>query len=471
MNLKDLTGMALSNLKRHKSRTFLTILGIVIGTISIIMMIALGLGMQESFASTIENMGSVDIITVTKGDSTTSTTRSSEQNTDDELTNLDLEFFQTLDYIEAVSPVIKTNVKLVSGEYEATSQLVGLEFELLEIMGYEFSETQEIESNRIGLVFGQTAAESFSEVVTSSSTGDSGFGGGFGKFGGGAPSDMGDRGGGPPGMDDEEEEEEEELDVDIFSDRISMSLDTSYSPMNKSSSSSDVYRIQATALLEEGDNTRDRSIYIDIEELAELIEDYELEEVDGFDEVYLKVVDTSYVEDIVDYLEEYGYSTSTSAEMVETIESTTSMLQIALGAIGGIALLVAAIGITNTMIMAITERKKEIGVMKVIGATIIDIKRLFLLEAAIIGFMGGIVGISLCYGLTTIITSSSFGSMTTGGGLRGGGMNSIMSLNFQLPMWLIGAGVVFTTIVGLVSGYMPARKAMRSSALEALHAD
>lgn len=269
----------------------------------------------------------------------------------------------------------------------------------------------------------------------------------------------------------ESEDEELELDVDIYTERITMSLDTGYSPMEKSASSSEVYRVQASGLLESGDRTRDRNMYIDIDILSEMIEDHDGEEPEGYDNAYLKIEDTSYVDQITDTLEYYGYETTTSADMVETVESTTQMLQIALGAIGGIALLVAAIGITNTMIMAITERKKEIGVMKVIGATIKDIKRLFLLEAAMIGFIGGIVGVGLSYLITLVVTSSAFGSAATGGGMRNTGMNSIMSLNFSLPLSVIIMGVVFTTLVGILSGYIPARKAMACSALEAIHAE
>ncbi len=92
MNVKDLFKMAVSNLNRHKTRTFLTVLGIVIGTMSIIMMVALGLGMQDSFSETIEDMGSVYIIEVSKGDNVDSSTRLSEVTTSDELTDLDIDF-------------------------------------------------------------------------------------------------------------------------------------------------------------------------------------------------------------------------------------------------------------------------------------------------------------------------------------------------------------------------------------------
>ncbi len=75
------------------------------------------------------------------------------------------------------------------------------------------------------------------------------------------------------------------------------------------------------------------------------------------------------------------------------MNKVTGIIQAVLGGIGAISLLVAAIGITNTMVMSIYERTKEIGVMKVIGASLRDIKRLFLFESALIGLLGGILGI------------------------------------------------------------------------------
>ena len=82
------------------------------------------------------------------------------------------------------------------------------------------------------------------------------------------------------------------------------------------------------------------------------------------------------------------------------------MLRLVLGAIGAISMVVAAISITNTMVMAIYERTKEIGIMKVIGASLKDIKGLFLTEAAFIGFSGGIIGIIVSYGASFLVGSS-----------------------------------------------------------------
>ena len=93
-----------------------------------------------------------------------------------------------------------------------------------------------------------------------------------------------------------------------------------------------------------------------------------------------------------------GYNAYSDAEWIQSQTEQMNTIQLVLGAIGAVSLLVAAIGITNTMMMSIYERTKEIGVMKVLGCDIHNIQTLFLMEAGFIGFVGGVVGsgIQLC---------------------------------------------------------------------------
>jgi len=144
-------------------------------------------------------------------------------------------------------------------------------------------------------------------------------------------------------------------------------------------------------------------------------------------------------------------STATLAGQISTITGTLSFV---LGGIAGIALLVAGIGIANTMYMAILERTKEIGIMKAIGATNRNILEIFLIEAAIIGLAGGAIGV----GLGTVM------SKILGLALESYGMPLKTVVTLQLA--LIGLG--FSVVVGVVSGFMPARKAARLNPIEAL---
>jgi ABC-type antimicrobial peptide transport system permease subunit len=173
----------------------------------------------------------------------------------------------------------------------------------------------------------------------------------------------------------------------------------------------------------------------------------------------VRVKELDRVEAVKKEIEDCGFSVFSLSSILDSVTKTINTIKLALGAIGGISLFVAAIGITNTMVMAITERKKEIGIMKVIGATIYDIKRLFLLEAAFIGLLGGLIGIAICVSITRLANSYYF-SKTAEQGSNG--------FSLSIPAYLILGGLVFTTLIGVASGYLPARKAMRCSALEAI---
>jgi len=147
--------------------------------------------------------------------------------------------------------------------------------------------------------------------------------------------------------------------------------------------------------------------------------------------------------------------------MVEQAQEQTRMLRAVLGAIGAVALLVAAIGIMNTMMMSIYERTREIGIIKVLGCRMGNIVTMFLMEALLIGFFGGLFGLGLSYGASALINLWM---------ARGGGMGMGMGLPFQsvIPLYLAAGGVLFSMVVALISGLYPALRAMRLSALAAI---
>jgi ABC-type antimicrobial peptide transport system permease subunit len=138
-----------------------------------------------------------------------------------------------------------------------------------------------------------------------------------------------------------------------------------------------------------------------------------------------------------------------------------NILGAVLGGIGGIALIVAAVGVVNTMIMAILERTREIGVMRAVGAKRGTVSRLFTFEAALLGFMGGVIGLGVGYGLTLIANPLLNKQLAS---------NAIVSRNIiALPPWLILSVIGITTLIGLLAGLYPARRAARLDPVEALH--
>ena len=153
-----------------------------------------------------------------------------------------------------------------------------------------------------------------------------------------------------------------------------------------------------------------------------------------------------------------GYNASTNAELLESAKKQLAMIQAVLGGIGAVSLLVAAIGIANTMMMSIYERTKEIGVIKVLGCSLKNIKQMFLMEAAFIGLIGGVTGMILSFLLSGII------NILTGHGAAMGIEGDIS----YIPIWLVLAAMGFAMLVGTLAGYFPALRAMKLSPLAAI---
>lgn len=153
--------------------------------------------------------------------------------------------------------------------------------------------------------------------------------------------------------------------------------------------------------------------------------------------------------------EEQEFSTSTPQDILDSLRNVLSIVQSIVVGLASIALVVGAVGIMNTMYMAINERTQEIGVLKAIGASKRNIRLLFLLEAGMIGFIGGLIGVLLGIGITelTVFTATEFSSVEI---IRGYTLNLIIS------------SLIFSTLIGVLSGYLPARKASNLEPADAL---
>ncbi|MBZ2174954.1 FtsX-like permease family protein [Schnuerera sp. xch1] len=183
----------------------------------------------------------------------------------------------------------------------------------------------------------------------------------------------------------------------------------------------------------------------------------------------VKVDDVNNVQDIQQVIKNKGFDAYSLSDILEEMKKMSSIIQAILGGIGAISLLVAAIGITNTMVMSIYERTKEIGIMKVIGASLKDIKKLFLFESAIIGLLGGLIGIIFSH-LLSFILNKFGGNFLMGIGFMGIETESGTNISI-IPIWLIFASLSFSVLMGIISGYYPARRAMKLSAIEAIRTE
>lgn len=187
--------------------------------------------------------------------------------------------------------------------------------------------------------------------------------------------------------------------------------------------------------------------------------------------VLVKVTDISQVEGVETAIKALGYNTESMESIRKPMEKEAHQKQMMLGGLGAISLLVAALGITNTMIMSISERTREIGIMKALGCRVRDIRALFLSEAGAIGLIGGLMGCIISFLTSVVINFVSLGTPSLANlwsaVVGGTGINRVS----VIPAWLLLFAIVFSIFIGLGSGYYPANKAVQIPALEAIKSE
>lgn len=188
---------------------------------------------------------------------------------------------------------------------------------------------------------------------------------------------------------------------------------------------------------------------------------------DDYNFILIRTRDVGTTKELSKELREMGFNAWSMADSLDGIETFSRTVQTVLGGIGAITLLVAALGITtNTMVMSIYERTREIGIIKAIGASFFHVRSLFLMEASLIGFFGGIFGLGLSYGLSAVINKVGVNFMQGAiGGPIGGPAEASISL---IPPWLAVFALIFSIFIGLVSGLYPANRAIKLSPIVAI---
>ena len=467
--------MSFRNLLKRKLRTFLTIMGVVIGTAAIIVMISLGIAVNASFEDMLMGMGDIRVLTVRDPNagfgggarmvgggavvvSSGSFGGTATQGREPDLPELDESVVSAIEHIPnviAVTPVVEITLGAVSGRYSNPwIRVRGIAPGAMEAFGYPLAEGDFLKGDTHGIVFGSEVGFNFSN-----------------------PNDR--------NWWNNVDWENRTGPVDLMNDRIEMSFESGFGWGNNSmmgGSQDDSgprprpIRLNVSGVLESHSWDIDSVAFMDIDEVVRIRRDQQrYQNNEGirrgssrnapnvFDSIMVMVSDTNSVESVRDAISDMGFHVDAMFfDMLSSMQEMSGTLQLFLGAIGGVSLFVAAIGITNTMIMAIYERTREIGIMKVIGAAIKDVKRLFLLEAILIGFIGGAVGVLLSLGISHVLN-------TAGGGMAGGmigiGMGTRLSI---IPLWLCAVALGFSSLIGLASGYLPARRAMNLSALAAI---
>ena len=396
--------VALKALANNKGRSFLSMLGIIIGVAAVIVMMAIGQGSKESVRANIAQMGTNIIMIHPGADRGPGGVRQDPSS----MQTLRIEDYEAIcnecNYVTYVSPEVSTNGQVIFGNNNTSTSIYGEGLEYMDIKQWEITEgtcftEQDIQTSAKVCLVGKTVVDELfpdgqdpvGKTVRFKTTPVRIVGvlksKGYNSF----------------GMD------QDNLMIMPYTTVMKRLLAQNY-----------FSGINCSALSEE---MTDQAI----DELTEVLRrSHKLKETD-----------------------EDNFSIRSQAEMMETMSSTMDSITIILVVAAAFSLLVAGIGIMNIMLVSVTERTKEIGLRMSVGARGIDISAQFLIESVLISITGGMLGILLGYGISSLATA-------------------IFMLPTNVPLWSVVLSFLVCTLIGIVFGYIPAKKASSLDPIEAI---
>lgn len=452
MRLSDIIGTCLNNLFRHKARTILTIIGVVVGCCSVVIMISFGVAMKIQMQSFLDEMGDLSVIEVTA--------KGSKKLTDSTVKEL-----RGVKNISGVLPQyapqetgseFSFSIQTSDGRYVSSyPTFMGMDSKEMKEFGFE-AESGSLpaggEKNEV--VIGSIAAYDFidtmrpdgSNMVEYWSFNDDG--------------SLAD----PP-----------DPYFDPMNTKMQLVITSNADERNKKA-----YDITVSGIFKEDDGkgyVTMNGFVIDTGRLKELIDDFKHEygmvsdARTSYAAIKAKASDISNVNDVDKDIRSLGYNTYSMESMRESIEKEANRTQLMFAGLGVVSLFVAALGIMNTMIMAISERTREIGVMKALGCFVDDIRKIFLFEAGFIGLIGGVIGSVL-----SLLLSQAVNIVALGIDLHETDWETLKETLFfsteriSVVPWQLAVGAVgFSVLVGVAAGFYPAnRAATKISPLEAI---
>lgn len=448
MRFLDLLTMSINNLRRRKVRTALTVLGVVIGTASVVVMVSLGIGLNALMMEMYSSYGSMTAIEIYNyGNNGNNGTNDNPLH----LTDDTVKEFLRIPHVTSASPVLETNVILKQGVYETNTSINGVTREFMEQIPLGQGKLPDPKSTEMEFIYGNAVVQWFQNSKTGKGYWDT----------------------------------QELPDIDYMNKPMFVIFDTDAYYQSRSGGSGDgtpvkapkKYLIRTAGVVEGGIddyNSYAYGVYTDIDQLkTQLKKIYKKNPIPGqptnkkgkpysyfiYNQAYVYVDDMENVTAVQKAITDMGFQANSQMEWIEQSQQTYNMIQLVLGGIGAISLFVAAIGIANTMMMSIYERTKEIGVIKVLGCDLRTIRNMFLLESGFIGFMGGVIGVAISYGIGFIMNHFlGIGQIMTG---QAGDIS-------RIPLWLAAAAVVFAIFVGMAAGFFPSLRAMHLSPLAAI---
>ncbi len=444
----DLLAMSLKNLSRRKLRTSLTVLGVVIGTASIVVMVSLGIGLKEMSRQLIASYGSLTEITVNNpynGENSAVPLY---------LTDDSIRQIKKISHVKGAYPMLELSILLKQGKYSNSVSLVGAPYEYLQKIPLGQGKLSDPNDKTLKLIYGNAILQWFMDAKGNNVYSNTG----------------------------------QLADVDYMNKPMFVIFDTdtyyqSLSGGENAPKPPKKYLVPADGVVEGsvddfGDYAFNVYTRLDLLE-AQLKRIFKKKAIPGqptnkkgkpynyfiYNSCVVSVDEMEHVQEVQKAITDMGFQAYSNADWMKQSEQQSNMIQAVLGGIGAVSLVVAAIGIANTMMMSIYERTREIGIIKVLGCDLKTIRNMFLLESGFIGFLGGITGIlfsfAVSFALNHIVPKSQTLSALAG-------MDEMTGDISQIPLWLAASSVVFAILIGMAAGFFPALRAMRLSPLAAI---
>lgn len=464
MRFGDIVAYSLKNLRQNKGRTIATMVGVVLGTLLVVLIVAIGNGANKSIMDSMQQNTNLMLINVYpyyggRADEEEDPSQPHVTKINDTVVRQ----IRALEGVEAVTPTVNVwlgmDPYLVNGKYECYAQLVGVDPEALATFT-KLSEGHMPSYNKNRM-----------EFVMS-------------------PVNMVD-------FRDPDDRNYEWVDVyTLLQNDEAIPLPKinwltspftvrftyyDYSTVSEVNPNPTEYSFEVDAKMtgilkpDKNDFTFSYGAFVDIKWLRQFVKDNKKllndlgykPDLNNYDTLYVKATSVDYVSKVLKGLSEMGVQYSSPMQWIEELKASTNKTQMFLMFIAMFTMLASIMSIYNTISMSVQERKREIGIMKVLGCRISRIRAMFLAEAMMIGLGGGLVGLALSFALAQLINNvpaiGALLSQLMGSSVFGsGGLSAIITPDLALLTWL---GAI---LVSVLSGYIPANRATRLSAQEAI---
>lgn len=465
MKLLDTLFLSIKNLWRHKLRTFLTVLGVMIGCCAIVVMLSLGIAMERNFMTQVNQMGNIMQIQVYNYNQGGKTPDGKDiPPLDDNM----IATFEKIKGVQGATPIMNLNLKMMADKYVSYVSIIGIRAEMFKLLDIPIIEGRPLqEGDTDHMVVGQYVPQNFYNPKASRYRWE--------------PA--------PEGF-------------NLMEEKVTISWDMNYGekpqtgvPQPKVKAKP--VKVEAVGIVGQSGSEYDWSVIMPFETVKQYQKEIEkwnkqnggsgggggikfgygsiaiaAGSGSGTDQGYQRViVKAAHIDDVVnimDSIKELGYECYSPIQMLDDMKKQSAGLRQILLGIGIMSFIIAAIGIANTMYMSIYERTREIGIIKVIGARLRDIQRLFMLEAWWIGVFGGIMGVGLSYLLSFLLNKFN---VNLGSSVIWTPEGEVKLDSSYIPLWLTAAAFFFSPIASLIAGLLPSRRAMKLSVMKALRQD